>query len=195
MINFEVHLTTAHLDAHTLASFKTICNKLNAKPLFIQLARGVHCHQPMSTVHIHSELDEVLPCARKISERFQEHGFPIERIKIEAPFDALPITAQITEDSPRYLEWHGKVHLHDEPALIELCKQYQSHLSRNSIKGETDLRFVTIRQPLGDKTDFRHYVQRFADDLEHNGWPLVKQQFEHGIYDNRVEFDQKWLED
>lgn len=193
MTNFELHLTTQNLTADQLTQFKAVCRTLKAKPLFIELARGEYCQQPMATAHIECALEEILTRAQALSRLFEQRGFPIERIKIEAPFDALPVSAQITEDSPRYLEWHGKVRLHSQPELVELCKKYGSHLSRNAIEGETGLRFVSIRLPLGDKAAFRRYVQSFVDELEANGWPLVKQQFEHGVYDSRVAFDNGWL--
>lgn len=193
MVDFELHLTTRSLDEIDIISFSSVCQTLSTKPLLIELARGEHCQQPMATAHFQGESNKVLAFASDLANRFEVLGFPIQRMKVEVPLLALPINTVLSSNGVCYFEWHGKLKLHHKSDLLKLCEQYRSHLSRNAIRGENDLRFVSIRQAVGEKQVFIDFVNRFVNDLMANGWPIIDQQFEHCIYDNNNWLDEGWL--
>lgn len=193
MVDFELHLTTRPLDEVDIISFSEVCQTLSTKPLLIELARGEHYQQPMATAHFQGESGKVLAFANNLASRFEALGFSIERVKVEVPLLALPINTVLSSNGVCYFEWHGKLKLHHKPDLLKLCEQYGSHLSRNAIKGEDGLRFVSIRQAVGDKQVFVNFVNSFIRHLTVNDWPIIDQHFEHCIYDNNNWLDKGWL--
>lgn len=193
-MDFELHLTTQSIDNEKIVHFIDVCESLYMKPLLIELARGVYCQQPMATAHFQGDIDSVLAFANELSSCFAEQGFPIIRVKVEVALLALNIGAFLSIQHDCYFEWHGKLKLHHTTELLQLCNQYNAHLSHNALKGEKDLRFVSIRQFVSDKQKFINFVNCFVNKLELGGWDIIKQQFEYCIYDSNDLLDKGWLQ-
>lgn len=194
MVNFEIHLTTSFLKNERIAEFSSVCALLHTKPLLIELARGECMQQPMATAYYKGFSEDVLIYAKRLADCFGEKGFFITRIKIEIGLNDVLNNKDLFADSVCYFEWHGKLKLHHPDELLKLCRQHRSHLSHNAIRGDSDLRFVSLRKKAEDKQQFINSVDSFVNVLEKGGWSLIKQQFEHCIYDSNYLLDRGWLE-
>lgn len=148
MTPFELHLTTAPLPAERLDGFVAACRQLQAKPLLIELARGVVTQQPMlSKVQPLPDLAAALALAAEDARQLQAAGFAVQRVKVEVPPEAAHLATPAAGPAYQpYFEWHGKV-AHQQPAQLRvLCEQHGVHLSRNALKHDPLARFVTLRE-------------------------------------------------
>ena len=92
----------------------------------------------------------------------------------------------------KYFEWHGKIHLKEEKLLDQICEDHKVHLSLNSLKGESDIRFITLRE-YGDIDVFQDRKNSLINCLEGNNWQVLKEQSEYCIYDDNNYLDAGWL--
>jgi hypothetical protein len=162
-------------------------------PYSLNLPRG-NTRQPMFSKIIHvSHLEEAIAKAFGYSSRLNEQGFRITRIKMEVPSayaercQAYPGTA-----GDNYFEWHGKIVLDRMEQLLEVCAAHHAHLSRNSLKDEPTIRFITLRE-YGAKALFQQRVDTLAMALQQGDWPILKQQSEYCLYDTNTSLDKGWL--
>ncbi|WP_395317799.1 hypothetical protein [Variovorax sp. UC74_104] len=185
----ELHLTCGAMDAARIPSFVEVCEQVGLKPLLIDLAHGEQKQQPMATTWLRGDLAEAKAEAMALAQWLARAGMAVLRVKVEAPIQGHECLSRPGE----YFEWHGKLRVHDASALQHLCETHGARLSRNSLKGETDVRFVTLRsrEPLDG---FRARVAALAGQLERQGWPLLKQETEICLLDSRESMDAGWLE-
>lgn len=192
-IPFELHITADSLSATALDVFIDCCRQQEAKPMIIELARGVYNQQPMLNKVVYRQtLDEARTAATQLSEVLLANNIKPKRLKIEIPANYAPCK---TADDPAftpYFEWHGKVVFDRPDALLALCHEHGVHLSRNALKKEADTRFVTLRE-FGSKTDFERRVNNLVHVLQSGGWHAGKQQAEYCVYDNNISLDNGWL--
>ena len=91
----------------------------------------------------------------------------------------------------KYYEWHGKVEYLQPEKLEALCKVHKAHLSLNSLKGESNTRFITLRE-FGNRQTFVNNVLKLTQILS-GEWTIFKQQSEYCIYDDNILLDKGWL--
>jgi len=185
----ELHLTCGAMHAAQIPSFVEVCEQVGLKPLLIDLAHGEQKQQPMATTWLRGDLAEAKAEAMALAQWLARAGMAVLRVKVEAPIQGHECLSRPDE----YFEWHGKLRMHDASALQHLCETHGARLSRNSLKDEADVRFVTLRsrEPL-DR--FKARVAALAGQLEREGWPLLKQDTEICLHDSRESLDAGWLE-
>lgn len=146
----------------------------------------------MASITIHEAPDApVIALAEQRAAVFEQHGFPVSRIKIEIPADDAQRLQQKTTTDP-YFEWHGKVPFTDMDNLLACCLQHGAHLSKNALRDAGDTRFVTLRES-GGKTQFDKRCDALLRALESGGWTPVKQDYEYCFYDTHRALDNGWL--
>lgn len=192
-IPFEIHITIGDLPVSREQAFIVACRAQAAKPLIIELSQGEHMHQPMLSKIIYADsLGEVLDHATDISQTFTSQNFSIQRLKIEVPAFHHEMFTNEGSSFERYFEWHGKIELKEMEELLSLCEAHKVHLSRNSLKNEAKIRFVTLRE-FGTHQRFERRLHTLTQALTQGGWPIIKQQAEYCIYDNNAFLDTGWL--
>jgi hypothetical protein len=193
---FELHLTVSPLSTENLSIFCECCQSLGAKPLLIELAKGIHQEQPMlSKVVQTNSLDNALLMAKDLTKDLGKYDFTVKRVKIEIPISAKPYLSMVsTPQFSPYFEWHGKITINRLHLLLQICQQYSTHLSKNALKEETHSRFITLRE-FGEEATFRQRTNEFMAVLSQNEFTLLKTQYEYCIYDTNVMLDKGWLYD
>jgi len=194
LIPFEIHITTAGLSIEKKDDFISFCFQHEAKPLLIELSKGDFISQPMfSKVVTLKNFQEILKESTQYSLLMNLNGFVVTRLKIEVPADC----SHLFEHDKftmlnKYFEWHGKIRFCNVEKLYSLCDIHKVHLSLNSLKNESDKRFITLRE-FGSKDIFQARIANLVLDLTHGNWELSKQQAEYCIYDNNSFLDNGWL--
>ena len=179
---FEVHLTF-DVQPHQYVLFLNLCDVLGAKPLEIVLATGHYPkHVMISKTLQANDIDDVLSTSQYWANYFTKNNMALLRTKVETPVNEL-YTAL-------YYEWHGRVLYEDVPKLIDLCEQYDVHLSKNALKQHAQTRFLTLRDT--NITQFEMRLKKFKDGLVQQKRELEKQQHECCIYDDGIRLDQGW---
>jgi len=190
-IPFEIHITTASSTPEN--RFVEYCNSIDAKPILIKLAKGNHIQQPMLSKHIYAaDLKEILAKANDLTTSMQKNNLEVKRLKIEVQAKHAHLFQVVSPNFKKYYEWHGKIKLVQEKDLLEICTDHQVHLSLNSLRNESDIRFVTLRE-FGTELKFKNRVTELSTVLNENCWPIIKEQFEFCIYDNNIILDSGWL--
>jgi hypothetical protein len=193
-IPFEIYLTITDLPPNQVDRFKELCVRNDGKPLLIELGQGEHARQPMFTKAVHaSHLPEAIVKAFEYAYLLNKQGFQTSRIKIETLFHySERFRSYSATSGESYFEWHGKVELDRIEQLLEVCTAHQAHLSRNSLKDEHTIRFVTLRE-YGPKASFQRRLDALVSSLQQGGWLILKQQSEYCLYDTNTGLDNGWL--
>ncbi|MFS2168162.1 hypothetical protein [Variovorax sp. Varisp62] len=183
----KLHLTCCALQESQIAAFVVVCEQVGLKPMLIDLAHGEQKQQPIATGWLRGTLEEAKAEAMALGQWLARAGMAVRRVKIEAPVQGWERLSQ----PDQYFEWRGKLQLHDASALQHLCETHGARLSRNSLMGETGMRFVTLRsrEPLAG---FKTRMAALAGQLEREGWPLLKQDSELCLHDSRESLDDGW---
>lgn len=192
---FEVHITTNALTEKQIKGFIAFCEKFNYKPIVIQLPVGETQQQPMISKVIYTEEAEVFHFElEQIKKTFFDHSYPIKRVKIEVPLNKIYLAEQTYPlYKGGYGEWHAKIQFEDEKDLDKLRNFRQLHLSRNSLKGETNKRIITYRQ-YDDLQFFQDRTTFFHQQIEAQGFTVIKAEHEYCIYDSNKSVDKGWIE-
>lgn len=208
MYLFEIHLTVNELTDDKISNFENLCQKLGGKAILIELPMGEHIQQPMMTyVKQANNITEILADIDDLKPKFLNQGFNIIRTKIEIPADQYDAYIKEFPNTKGYFEWHGKVEFHlENQGLQELRYMVNSldikaHLSKNALKNQKNIRFVTYRD--NDKENFYKGIDKITHQIKtHNPYrhaypnqdlfSLAKQQAEYCIYDNKLTLDDGW---
>ena len=192
-IPFEIHITTSDLTKSRQSDFINFCTKIDAKPLIIELSKGKFIKQPMfSKVVLSNNIDNVLFVSTQLSKSLILQNFNIERLKIEIPAENYNLFENYKSTFLKYFEWHGKIDYTQTDNLNDLCRKHKVHLSLNSLKNESNNRFITLRE-FGTKLEFENRVNELTKDLKKGNWTIFKQEAEYCIYDNNSFLDTGWL--
>ncbi|GAM20813.1 hypothetical protein SAMD00019534_039880 [Acytostelium subglobosum LB1] len=203
---FEIHITVKN-DEHapSLDTFRQVCSTTGCKPVLIELPKGQHPTQMMTSSYHRGTLIEIQSLAYELANKFICNNFTITRIKIEIMFSCVgvPLTdLDAQQVSPEnYFEFHIKLNLpanQDYVLLHQLIDKHQAHLSKNAFKANNDTgeqqRFVTMRMyHIGkDKAEARYLA--CLQDLEDNNFKVDSKMREYSIYDSNVHLDAGWIE-
>jgi hypothetical protein len=183
----KLHLTCGVLQESQMAAFVVVCEQVGLKPMLIDLAHGEQKQQPIATGWLRGTLEEAKAEAMALGQWLARAGMAVRRVKIEASVQGWERLSQ----PDQYFEWRGKLLLHNASALQHLCETHGARLSRNSLMGETGMRFVTLRsrEPLAG---FKARVAALAGQLEREGWLPLKQDSEICLHDSRESLDDGW---
>lgn len=187
--SFEAHLTVAAETAERRAAFAATCRALGVKCVLIELARGAHPSQPMTSSHHAGTLDDVMREVEALRVRLVEAGFPVTRVKLEAEVtnDGVPVAHGIPG---MYFEFHAKLAIGDDvEALRALCLANGAHLSNNAVERGT--RFVTMRVYDAGRDAARARFERLLEVLA--GYEIAGTKAEFTVHDSRIELDAGWL--
>ncbi len=191
---FEAHVTVDAGDRRE--AFAALCRELGVKCVLIELARGAHPSQPMTSSHHTGELATIATEIRALRDRLVAAGFPIRRVKLEADVTNEGVPVEAPGEPGTYFEFHAKVRLPvgDDAiaALRALCVAHGAHLSRNDVEpGVT--RFVTMRVYEAGRDRAAATFAKLLDALVAAGHVVGATKAEYTIYDSRVELDAGWL--
>lgn len=192
-IPFEIHITIENLSSNRQQDFLDFCVTNEAKPLLIELSKGDFIHQLMLSKVVYSNsLDHILAVSTEIAKAMNTQNFLIKRLKIEIPSNYSDLLKEYSSSFDKYFEWHGKVNYTQPDKLLDICKKHKVHLSLNSLRNETNTRFITLRE-FGTKPKFENRILSLLNDLQTGNWEVLKQQSEYCIYDNNNFLDHGWL--
>ena len=185
---FEAHVTVDAGDRRE--AFVALCKELGVKCVWIELARGAHPTQPMTSSHHEGELAAIAGEVERLRERLAAAGFPVTRVKLEADVtnEGVPVEAA---PAGTYFEFHAKV-TGDVEALRALCVAHGAHLSRNDHDRDGS-RFVTLRVYEAGRDRATAAFAALRAQLAEAGYRLGPTKAEYTIYDSRVELDAGWL--
>ena len=161
---FEIHITTQNLNELETVMFTAFCKRIKVKPIIIELEEGNYLQQPMiSKVVKDGDLFDEM---ERLKKEFNQNGYRVSRVKIEVPLESIEKGEQTFPDfRGKYFEWHGKVKFRDIDDLKKVIRWVKNvHLSSNSLKGENDRRFVTLRCYAGVYI-FKQEVERLKQIL------------------------------
>ena len=179
---YEAHLTVEAETVERRQAFAAVCEALGVKCVLIELARGAHRSQPMTSSHHSGALADVQAEVAALQARLVDAGFTVLRVKIES---------ELTDEvAGLYFEFHAKVLAgEDVEALRALCVANGAHLSNNAI--ERGVRFVTLRVYEASRDEacarFEHLLAVLGD------YEILGTKAEVTIHDSRVELDAGWL--
>lgn len=195
---FEAHLTIEAEDVERRAAFAALCAAVDVKCVLIELARGAHPSQPMTSSRHRGELAAVIDEVEALYAQICAGGFAVVRVKLEADASA--------EGVPRggdgYDEFHAKLRLpaamaeQERARLVELCAAAGAHLSRNDRERDAAgdaTRFVTMRVYGAERAVAVSAFAALVETLAAAGYPVASVKAEYTIYDSRSALDAGWL--
>jgi hypothetical protein len=189
---FEAHLTVDADSDERRAAFAALCGELGVKCVLIELARGAHRSQPMTSSHHAGEVAMIAAEIGALRDRLAGAGFTVTRVKIEADVTNEGIPVEHAGPHGTYFEFHAKLRVGDDvEALRELCVGSGAHLSANNI--ERGARFVTLRVYEAGRDRAQTQFSRLVETLVGAGHEVLSTKAELTLYDSRVELDAGWL--
>lgn len=193
-ILFELHLTTHDLREDEILDFERFCEKIEAKPILIELSKGTFYRQPMISkiLKCNSE-NELKAKVKELKNEFLISGFEVIRTKIEVPFwHQKNATDFFKTESKTYFEWHGKVELSNEDLTRKIAGKFGGRLSRNVLKNDASTKFITLREyESGERITSN--ITELKGELIKNGIRLVKEELEFCIFDSNELLDKGWI--
>ncbi len=179
------------------AAFAATCRELGVRCVLIELARGAHAAQPMTSSQHCGPLGEILGEVEMLHAHLRTAGFPVVRVKLELELDDSELAARASGPGT-YFEFHGKLWLSDGTDLesVEaLCVANGAHLSRNAHEhgDRGSARFVTLRVYDADRDLARRSFAAVVARLAEAGHTIASTRAELTIHDDRMELDRGWL--
>jgi hypothetical protein len=159
----------------------------------IELARGAHRSQPMTSSHHSGDVVAIAAEITALAERVAAR-FTVTRVKVEADVTTDGIPVDRAGPPGTYFEFHAKLR---EPeasgleALRALCIAHGAHLSANAI--EHGARFATLRVYEAGRDRAQAQFAKLIDTLVGAGHVIGGTKAEFTLYDSRVELDAGWL--
>ncbi|EFA85323.1 hypothetical protein PPL_02324 [Heterostelium album PN500] len=208
---FEIHITVKNdvddAGNDIVEHFKDVCKTIGCKPVLIELPKGEHPTQLMTSFYHRAEsLAHIQRLAYRQAQQLIDQRFTITRIKVEIMFsgEGVPLgDDQQSLDkvsSENYFEFHIKLTLpsdyHDYSELNTIVARHNAHLSKNAFKssGGEQQRFVTMRLYHTGKQSAEHRYLACVDDLEQHQYTITAKMREYSIYDSNVHLDKGWIE-
>lgn len=191
LIKFETHLTFRPTTENNTQGFIEFCSQSGGKALLIELPQGEFPRQlMMSKIFFSNNLENVFSRIRKYTENFQVKGFQVNRVKIEVDSEFSTHFEKTNKET--YFEWHGKIELENIKTISQICSKHNAHMSKNSLKNETSLRYITLRE-FEEKNKFEIRVKRLVNELVQAEFKIIKEQFEFCVFDSNLKLDNGWL--
>lgn len=197
LVMFEIHITTNAVLQKDIPAYITFCESIEAKPIIIELQEGETAQQPMISKVVKSDRVADIPIwIERLTKQFEANNYPVKRVKVEVPLEYIYLgEIAFPEYKGKYFEWHGKFIFENEEELDQARRTAISlgaHLSRNSLKGESNKRFITVRT-YGNEYAFKSAVNRLKNSLYIKPLDLEKEEYEYCIYDSNKVIDKGWI--
>lgn len=181
--HFEIHITVDCFNEETLVRFQSVCEKIGAKCIAINL--GPETNQIMSSKTFYGDIEEVFDECLKDKMIIRSNRLIVDRVKIEAE------QKYIKETNRPYLyyEIHVPCRIEIDQFDFELleCSWYKSH---NLFKPDT--RMITCRER---NLDLIHIIDRDIEKLK--SLNLIHSKFKHhyefAIVDSNKALDAGWI--
>jgi hypothetical protein len=195
----ELQLVCGALREAEIPFFVALCEQVGLRPLLIDHHHphphhphhphdGQRRQQPSATAWLRADLEEAKAEAMALAQWLARAGMAVLGVKVDAP-----VREDLSLRPGQYFEWRGKLRqLHDVSALQRLCEAHGARLSRDSLRGEADTCFVTLRSR-APMAVFSERATALAAQLAHEGWPLLKQDAEICLHDSSELPDADWL--
>ena len=181
---YELHVTIL---PQRILEFAAFCKELQAKPLYIQLDRGLHKNQPMLAVTTMLPDDRsAKEWARDYAEVVQAH-FPVVRTKLES---------RLTEGPNEYYEAHWKLNFpfgDCDWLLFGKLLEGKPHLLRSYNLFDSRIQYLSQRiysssDPVASNVAFNES----GVSINLGGLPLVKTHYERCVWDSNPALDYGW---
>lgn len=199
---FEAHITVAVLAAEAQARFRNLAADLGVKAIQIDLSRGTHRIQPMTSSAHQGDWASVQTEVFGLAAKIRAANFEVVRIKVEAHPDNIGVPADVhqlrADIADNYFECHHKIQLTaNESAIVaDVCDEFGAHLSNNAYKiidAEREEKFVTLRVYGVGKKEALAQFEQLGGALAARGVKVLKSIAEYCVYDDHVGLDKNWL--
>ncbi|KAL6069961.1 Ankyrin repeat-containing protein [Balamuthia mandrillaris] len=187
---FEIHVTVK--GGEGVEKFKDVCKELRLKPVLIELPYGQTQEQLMTSSWARGNEETAVEEAKKVASALHSRGFQVVRVKVEATASNRGVPQTPPDDPQRYFEFHVKMLVEDEERLRALVAPHHGHLSRNSLKGEKDVKFITLR--VYGKGKVAAFADLEALLLSLKDEKVLAVHREYAVYDTNVELDSGWID-
>jgi hypothetical protein len=182
---YELHVTVL---PQKVVDFALYCKNIQAKPLYIQLDKGLHREQLMLAAQ-NMLLDDVSAKAWALDyERMVGQHFSVVRTKLES---------RLTEGPNEYYEAHWKLDFGIDPHYYD-CKLQEflldkPHLLRSQNLFDPRIQYLSQRiygscEPLESSRKFN----ASGVAINFGGLQLVKTHYERCVYDSNPALDYGW---
>lgn len=182
---YELHVTVL---PEKVIDFALFCKDIQAKPLYIQLDRGLHRNQLMLAASNMMPDDLQAKAWAKDYARLVEQHFPVIRTKLES---------RLVEGPNEYYEAHWKLDFNIDPHYWE-CQLRKflidkPHLLRSQNLFSTRIHYLSERiygssDPLASSRQFN----ASGVAINFNGLPLAKVHYERCVWDSNPVLDFGW---
>jgi hypothetical protein len=180
---YELHVTVL---PQQILEFAAFCTKLNAKPLYIQLDRGIHKNQPMLAVTTMLPDDmSAKAWAIDYGELVAEH-FPVSRVKLES---------RLIEGPNEYYEAHWKLNFPhgDSECQLAAFVEGKPHMLRSYNLFDSRIQYLSQRiYGLSDPLVGSDVFNASGAVINLSGLPLVKTHYERCVWDSNPALDYGW---
>lgn len=183
LYNFEIHITVECNSQEKYDEFKSICNKIGAKPIAIDL---INSKQTMTSKTIKSTDFDMVDIAYK-DRKLLEEGFKILRVKVES-------CPKFIEDNPEtrfhYYEIHVPCH-YDKIKDFDL-QRLDKHWHRSYNMFKDNVVMLTCRQTI---TNEIRRIDKDIEKLKSLGFVTdsFKHHYEYAITDSNKDLDKGWI--
>jgi hypothetical protein len=200
---FEIHVTVRG-GGGNIDHFKATCKELGYKVVLIELPYG-QCHEQLMTSSWISKVSDVeaIEKAKENAEGLKKLGFDILRVKVEAVSSNKGVPVHGPPSDPTlYFEFHVKLQLNDagaEERVGHLIAPHKGHLSRNSLKGQPNIKFVTLRiYDKGREASLRVLDAVLSDlrgeEEETGRVSVLAVHREFAVFDTNIHLDKGWID-
>jgi hypothetical protein len=186
---YELHVTVL---PERVLEFASFCEKIKAKPLYIQLSNGPHKDQLMLAAnHMLKNDKEARAWTTDYSSMVRNH-FEVSRIKLES---------RLTDGPNTYYEAHWKLDLKQNiPSPANWSRHIHWFVKNNPqilwSRSLFDTRIHYLSQRIYDSSDYVNASVVFNDSgekISSEGLPLIKTHYERALYDSNPEIDNGWV--
>ncbi len=180
---YELHVTVL---PEKVVEFSSFCKDSQAKPLYIQLSRGIHKNQLMlaTTTMLPNDMAAkvwAMEYGRKVDRDFRVTRIKLESRLIEGPNEYYEAHWKL--DFP-FGDWERRIDkfLEDRPHLLHSANLFNPRIQYLSqrIYGSID--------PLQSSRDF----SASGVEINFSGLPLVKTHYERCVWDSNPALDFGW---
>jgi hypothetical protein len=182
---YELHVTVL---PERVLEFASFCEKIKAKPLYIQLQHGLHKDQLMlATTNMLNNDTDALAWMNDYADMLRPH-FTLTRVKLES---------RLTEGERCYYEAHWKLDFKYDPHFwtCETQKFLVKHPELLWSRNLFDTRIHYLSQRIYDHADpilASHQFNASGVAINFDGLPLVKTHYERCVFDDNPSIDAGW---
>jgi len=196
---WEAHVTVADKNGDEVERWRSWCERVSVKPLYIELTTGEHRKQLMFAARWEGGTEFGRHWLNDLSGEVMSAGFEVLREKLECPLDK---AYGLAGGENSYSECHMKLMLPAsvaERVVAKVCGQANVHGSRNLLADQDGLQKWYLTQRDHDRTyvsDVYHSASMFNRALAQvqQVHPAVRMEMEFVFHDSNPRLDAGWAE-